>query len=160
MTVSDLSPDRTTKITRALGDAMGRSRAAQASKFVWPPPPYYEFAGETRPGGETCLLTFTDGERATGVLQAFLPEFEVLKFLPDKAKSAVTIAFSALLGAHLLNSVAVRRQNIPTGGAGEFFAPSDRQPFFVQLVNGNTMEGDTVGHVRSEERRVGKECRL
>ena len=146
--MSNGPPDRTTNLTQAL-DATPRTRGAQPSKFIWPAPPYYEFTEEARPQGEEGLLTFTDGEKAAGLLQSFLPQFDVLKFLPEKAKSPVTIAYSALLSVHLLNPVAVRRQSIPGSSAGEVFAPSDRQPFFVQLINGTTLEGETVGHVHA-----------
>src|SRR5207248_900054 len=48
--------DRTTKLTRAM-----REIDAQAPKFVWPAPPYYDYQGGPPPKGEPCLLTFTDG---------------------------------------------------------------------------------------------------
>jgi type II secretory ATPase GspE/PulE/Tfp pilus assembly ATPase PilB-like protein len=145
--VSELPPDRTSKLARA--QAAARARAAQTAKFTWPAPPYYEFTGEAPQGGEECLLTFTNGEKASGVLQGFMPDTEVLKFHAAKAKSAETIAFSALLGVHLLDPVAVRRQSVPSGGAEQVFSPSDRQPFFVQLVSGSAMEGETLGHVHA-----------
>src|SRR5690349_17391169 len=103
--------DRTAKVS--LREATARAHAARATKFVWPSPPYYEFAEAPRPQGEKCLLTFIDGARATGLLQTFLPEFEVLKFLPDNGKGPETVGFSALLGVNLLNPVALRRQSIP-----------------------------------------------
>jgi len=142
--VSEASPDRTGKITRAQRDAVARGRSAQGPKFVWPAPPYYDFAGEIK-GAEPCVLAFSDGEKAQGVLQSFVPEYEVLKFLPEKAKSALTIAFSALLSVKLTNAAGLSRQRVPESGA--VYSPSDRQPFLVQLVNGTTLEGETVGHV-------------
>src|SRR6202171_1910414 len=137
--MSDGPADRTTKLARG--------RGAESTQFVWPAPPYYDFTEEIEPEGEACLLAFTDGEKASGLLLSFVPEFEVLKFHPDNAKSAATIAFSALLSVQLLSPVSVRRQSIPASGA--MFSPSDRQPFFVQLVNNSTLEGETVGHVHA-----------
>jgi hypothetical protein len=107
------SPDRTARLS--LRGSTGRSRA-QAAQFVWPAPPYYEFTQEPKPQGERCLLTFADGARSTGLLQGFLPEFEMLTFIRDKAKSAETIGFPALLGVSLLDPAELRRQNIPGEG--------------------------------------------
>jgi len=143
--VSSGSPDRTSRITRAQRDAVAR-RGGQAAKFIWPAPPYYDFTEEPR-AGEACLLVFTDGEKAQGVLQNFAPEHEVLKFLPDKARSADTIAFSALLSVALPNPVGVSRQTVPDSGA--MHSPSDRQPFFIQLINQSAFQGETVGHVHA-----------
>jgi type II secretory ATPase GspE/PulE/Tfp pilus assembly ATPase PilB-like protein len=136
-------PDRTTKITRIQRDAVARARG----KFVWPAPPYYDFVDEIAPGGEECLLTFADGEKATGLLQNFVPEHEVLKFHPDKAKSPLTIAFSGLLTVQLMRAIGLHRQAVPASDA--VFAPSDRQPFLVQLSSGKALQGETVGHVRA-----------
>jgi len=138
------SPDRTSRLTRALREAVARGQGSQGAKFVWPAPPYYDFTAEIK-GGVPCVLAFTDGEKSLGTLESFVPEHEVLRFLPEKAKSAVTIAFSALLSVRLTSAVGVNRQTVPDNGA--MYPPSDRQPFFVQLVNGTTLEGETVGHV-------------
>jgi type II secretory ATPase GspE/PulE/Tfp pilus assembly ATPase PilB-like protein len=140
-------PDRTSKLSRTQRNALGRPRSVPAGKFIWPTPPYYDLIDEPQPGGEPCLLTFTDGEKATGLVQSFVPESEMLKFHPDQARSAVTIAFSALLLVRLLRPVAVLRQSVPADGA--LFPPSDRQPFSVQLANGGEFEGETVGHVQA-----------
>jgi type II secretory ATPase GspE/PulE/Tfp pilus assembly ATPase PilB-like protein len=139
-------PDRTGKLSRTQRNALARARQG-AARFLWPAPPYYDFVEEPVAGGEPCLLTFSDGEKASGLLQNFAPEHEVLKFHPEKAKSPVTIAFSALLSVRLLRPVEVRRQIVPADGA--LFPPSDRQPFSVQLADNSTLEGETVGHVHA-----------
>ena len=113
--------DRTSQLSRTHRNALARVRSAQA-RFVWPAPPYYDFAEDLTPGGEPCLLTFGDGEKASGLLQSFAPEFEVLKFQPEKARQSVTVAFSAVRSVRLLRPVAVRRQTLPADGA--MFAPS------------------------------------
>jgi type II secretory ATPase GspE/PulE/Tfp pilus assembly ATPase PilB-like protein len=138
-------PDRTSRLSRTHRNALGRSKAAV--KFLWPAPPYYDFADDLPAGGEACLLTFADGEKATGLLQSFVPEFEVLKFHPEKSRQAVTVAFSALRSVRLLRSVSVHRQTLPADAA--MFAPSDRQPFTVRLPDNAVLEGETVGHVQA-----------
>ena len=144
--MSSSSPDRTSRITRAQREAAARGRGPQATQFVWPAPPYYDFSDEPR-AGETCVLVFADGEKEQGLLQNFAPDYEVLKFQPEKARAAVTIGFSALLSVTLPNPVGVRRQSLPESGA--MYSPSDRQPFQVELANQTTLEGDTVGHVHA-----------
>ena len=135
-------PDRTTKITRAMRDVEARS-----PKFVWPAPPYYEYQGGPPQEGEPCLLTFTDGGKAAGLLQNFLPEHEILKFRPEDGKSAVTIAFSGLLTLQLLDAVRLDVHTLPDGAG--LHAPSEHQPFSVTLADGGLLEGETVGHVQA-----------
>ncbi len=140
------SPDRTDRLSRTQRTPTARVIAA-TPKFVWPAPPYYEFSEASPAAGEPCLLTFADGEKATGLLQSFVPESEVLKFHPEKARQAVTVAFSAMRSLRLLRSVAVQRQTLVADGA--MFAPSDRQPFMVQLADNGVIDGETVGHVHA-----------
>jgi type II secretory ATPase GspE/PulE/Tfp pilus assembly ATPase PilB-like protein len=135
--------DRTTKLARALREVDAQSHA----KFIWPAPPYYEYQGGPAPEGEPCLLTFTDGGRATGLLQNFLPEHEILKFHPENGKSAVTIAFSGLLTLQLLDAVRLEVHTLPDGVG--MSAPSERQPFSVVLADGSLFDGETVGHVQA-----------
>jgi type II secretory ATPase GspE/PulE/Tfp pilus assembly ATPase PilB-like protein len=141
------SPDRTAKISRAQREAVARARGPQAARFVWPAPPNYDFADELPASGEECVLAFTDGGKASGLVQTFLPEFEVLKFHPERAKSAVTIAFASVLNVKLLRAARLRPHGLPESAA--LFAPSQRQPFSVQLVDGSSFEGETVGHVKA-----------
>jgi len=141
--VSD--PDRTSRLSRTQRNALARSRAAP--KFLWPAPPYYDFADELPAAGEGCVLAFADGAKASGLLQSFVPEFEVLKFLAENARQPVTVAFSALRSVRLSRPIAVRRQSVPEDGA--VFAPSDRQPFTAELAEGGALHGETVGHVHA-----------
>ena len=138
--------DRTDKM-RPQRDASGRG--VPEARFVWPSPPYYEFMDSQAQPSEECLLLFKDGEKATGLLIDFLPGDVTLKFLQSRAKNAVTIAFSALLGVHLLRPVAARRQSVALESDGDVFPASDRQSFSVRLANGTGLEGETVGHVNA-----------
>ena len=69
--------DRTTRISRTQRLAIARAQEEGAT-FIWPAPPYYDFAEAVPPHGEECILTFADGEKASGTLKSFLPEYEVL----------------------------------------------------------------------------------
>jgi type II secretory ATPase GspE/PulE/Tfp pilus assembly ATPase PilB-like protein len=141
-------PDRTAKISREQRDAFVRSRAAAPSaRFVWPAPPYYEYRDAIPADGEECLLQFADGEKLSGLLQTFLPEFEVLKFRDTKTSEPATIGFSALLAVELSRPVGVQGQAMPAHSS--VFSPSERQPFTVELADRSRLEGETVGHLRA-----------
>ena len=137
-------PDHTTKIQRK---PPVNSGADGWPPFVWPAPPYYEYSADIAHEGEPCLLAFTDGRKAVGVLESFLPEHEILKFLPANSRNPVTFAFSDLLSLQLLNSAPLEVHTLP-GGVG-LHAPSDRQPFYVELADDTRLEGETVGYVQA-----------
>src|SRR5689334_14830330 len=136
-------PERTAKIIRALREIDGRSSA----RLIWPPPPYHEYQGEPPQQGEPSLLTFTDGGKAAGLVQTFLPEHEIVKFLPANGQNPVTIAFSSLLTVQLVEPVRIEAHTLPDGV--DLQAPSDRQPFSVALADGSVLEGETAGHVQA-----------
>lgn len=143
--------DRTTKLSRALLESAASGPAATPMQFLWPAPPYYEFVDEkARQSEEECLLTFRDGGKATGLLLDFLPDDALLKIRQTDTSTGITIGFPGLLGLHLLRPVAVRRQALPLGGIGrEIFASSDRQPFSIELEDGQSFQGETVGHINA-----------
>jgi type II secretory ATPase GspE/PulE/Tfp pilus assembly ATPase PilB-like protein len=122
-------------------------QARDSAPFYWPSPPYHEYTDPLPPQGEPCALTFTDGGKAEGVLQKFLPEHEILKFLPENGTSAVTIAFSSLLALQLLAPARLEVRTLP-GGVG-WHAASERQPFSISLAGGDKLAGETVGHVQA-----------
>jgi type II secretory ATPase GspE/PulE/Tfp pilus assembly ATPase PilB-like protein len=138
------SPDITTRISRAQIEA--QARAAHAQRFVWPAPPYYEF---TQPAAdaEECLLLYRDGSKASGALVDFMPEAMRLRFQRANSAEVLNVPFSALLGAHLLRRVAVRRQAVRIDQTAQIFNSSERQPFALQLVNGKNFKGETIGSV-------------
>jgi type II secretory ATPase GspE/PulE/Tfp pilus assembly ATPase PilB-like protein len=135
-------PDRSGKLKRALQHVDARAN----TRVMWPPPPYYEYQGEPPEQGEPALLTFTDGGKASGLLQTFLPEHEILKFLPENARNPLTIAFANLLSLQLLEPVQIEVHTLPEGVG--LHAPSERQPFSVTLADGSLLEGETAGHVQ------------
>ena len=153
------SADITSKLPRGLRAGMARDsthkmacevlKAAAAERFRWPAPPYYEFVAKADTAGDDCLLTFADGKQEAGVLVSFLPDSEALRFQPGTARSAVLVAFSEIVCVHLPDPVKVGRQNVPGAGAGPDLSPAARQPFSIQLANGNTMLGETIGCVRA-----------
>jgi type II secretory ATPase GspE/PulE/Tfp pilus assembly ATPase PilB-like protein len=140
--------DTTARISHEQIEA--QARAARAQRFVWPTPPYYEYSDAAAAAAAAeCLLVFRDGAKATGKLVDFLPDQAQLKFRSREAADAVTIAFSSLVGVQLLRPVTLKRQPVRLGDTEELFAPSERQPFAVELANGKSVKGETVGSVHA-----------
>ena len=140
--------DDTAKLLRATLEAAASPGANPV--FQWPAPPYYEYAESGRPtiAGD-CLLVFGDGAKASGTLLNFLPDEAVLKFQQEGAETGISIAFSSLLRVELCSPIEMTRQRLPSGMEQRVFAPSDSQPFIVQLSNGKTFQGDTVGYIEA-----------
>ena len=143
--------DSTTRIPRAQLETAAGGAAAATMQFLWPTPPYYEYAGdEAGQAAEQCLLTFRDGAKATGVLLDFLPDDALLKFRQANTATSISIGFAGLLGLQLQRPVVVRRQAIPLGRADQaIFTASDRQPFTIELADGQSFRGETVGHINA-----------
>ena len=140
--------DTTAELARKQLAAQAKARVVAG--FVWPAPPYFEFTDPAAGrDGADCLLIFRDGNKASGELLAFLPDDATLKFRNRDATEGVNVAFSALLGVQLLHPIELRRQALPLDDTAELFAATERQPFLLQLVNGRTFKGETVGCVHA-----------
>src|SRR5882762_3644604 len=128
---------------------LAANKAETEELFHWPAPPYFEFIrGGGRQGPEQCLLIFKDGTKAAGRLVDFRPDEALLKFQPTDANVGISVAFSSLLGLRLLGLIQLKPEGRPLGVAEEeMFAPSERQPFNVDLVNGKKLQGETMGFV-------------
>ncbi len=128
---------------------LAANRAGTEELFHWPAPPYFEFirSGD-RKVPEECLLIFKDDTRATGRVTDFRPDEALLKFQPTDASSEINVAFSSFLTLQLLRLLKLKPEQRTLGVAEEeIFAPSERQPFNVDLVNGKKIQGETMGCV-------------
>ncbi len=130
---------------------LAANKAETEELFHWPAPPYFEFIRSGgRQGPEECLLIFKDGTKAAGRLVDFRPDEALLKFQPTDANVGISVAFSSLLGLRLLGLIQLKPEPRPLGVAEEeMFAPSERQPFNVDLVNGKKLQGETMGFVNA-----------
>ena len=147
MTTRTKSPDITARMMRE--QVQDHTRTVPGMRaFVWPAPPYYDFADPATHSDE-CMLVFRDGNKAAGRLLDFLPDEQQLKFRSREATETVTIAFSSLVRVQLLRPVALRRQPVRIDDTEELYAPSERQPFAIGLANGKTFLGETVGSVHA-----------
>ncbi|HEY6720990.1 MAG TPA: GspE/PulE family protein [Burkholderiales bacterium] len=130
---------------------LAANKAETEDLFHWPAPAYFEFVRSgDRQGPEECLVIFKDGTKATGQLVDFRPDEALLKFQPTDANAGISVEFSSLLGLRLLELIRLNREARPLGLAEEeMFAPSERQPFSVDLVNGKKLQGETMGFVNA-----------
>ncbi len=127
------------------------SAAATAEKFRWPSPPYLELAPEKdQPDSEECLLVFNDGSKKTGRVVDLLQDEALLMFQSGEAGPITSVALSSLARVQLLRPVRLRRQGLSMKVADEeVYAPSERQSFSVDLVNGEKFQGETRGFVNA-----------
>jgi type II secretory ATPase GspE/PulE/Tfp pilus assembly ATPase PilB-like protein len=138
----------TSRMTRAKSETP--ARAPHAQRFIWPAPPYYEFSdAAAAASADECLLVFRQGSKAAGRIVDFLPDEAVVKFRARDAADSASIAFSSLLSIHLLQPVALKRQPVRIDDTEELAIPSENQPFAVELANGHTLKGETIGHVHA-----------
>jgi type II secretory ATPase GspE/PulE/Tfp pilus assembly ATPase PilB-like protein len=140
------SPDITARIPRSQMDAY--AKRARAQRFVWPAPPYFEFAAPIDHATE-CLLLFRNGAKASGVLIEFLADDGVLTFRAEKATEAASVPFSSLLGVQLPRPIPLRHQSAKLDDTAELFAASERQPFTLRLPSGKSLKGETIGCVHA-----------
>jgi len=144
------SPDTTTRLLRSLLQSAPSHGAGGAMRFVWPAPPYYEFILGSQTGPEDCLLLFSDGTKATGVLMSFLPDEGLLKFHQTDAASSFSVTFASLQWLQLMRPLPVKRQAMVPGQAAQKEIPAaERQPFSVPRGGGKTIEGETVGYIHA-----------
>ena len=137
-----LAPDRTSRLPRAELDARPEA------PFLWPAPPYHEYEDLARAdGADACLLVFEDGTKVTGRLLLFSPDEALLKYRAESEEAALTIAFSSLLRLELPAPIALRRQSLPEGVGRRVFEAVTPQPFRVGLAGGQSLQGQTIGHV-------------
>jgi len=123
---------------------------ARAADFVWPAPPYFEFSNPAAAAdGADCLLILRDGGKLAGTLLAFVPDALQLRFRAADRADPVTFPFSALFGVQLRRPVEIRRQSVGLDDTAELFTAAERQPFAMELMNGNSFKGETVGCVHA-----------
>jgi type II secretory ATPase GspE/PulE/Tfp pilus assembly ATPase PilB-like protein len=145
--LSRAAPDSTDKLLLSL---LRSAAAGEAGEFIWPAPPHYEFTEGGGMRARDCAVIFNDGAREDGVLEGFFPDEAQVRFRPVTERHGATIVFSDLLGLHLTRPLAVRRQSHAEGGQElQAAAVEDRQPFSIELVNGKTLSGESVGYVQA-----------
>jgi type II secretory ATPase GspE/PulE/Tfp pilus assembly ATPase PilB-like protein len=114
--------------------------------FEWPIPPFYELpAGQEFAGHEPARVTLARGPKVTGSLTRFLPAHGVIEFLPSRGRVNLDIPLSDIVELRLTRPLVFRQRASTVGQRGaEIKQPLQQQPFTVELVNGETLSGETV----------------
>ncbi|MBK9607813.1 MAG: Flp pilus assembly complex ATPase component TadA [Betaproteobacteria bacterium] len=121
--------------------------------FDWPTPLYFTFAaGSDARGKETCLVQLLDGEKALGVLVRFAPAEAQVVLRPARGQSDETLAFARIRSVRMTRPLVMERDVVALETrARELVPPSGRQAYEVQFADNQVIEGETIGHVDSDE---------
>ncbi len=117
----------------------------------WPQPPHFRMELE-RAGQEveTCQAILNDGTRIAGKLAAFDMFGSRLAILPAGDTGIRTIAFDELRLVSLGRRIRLRPLALELEArAGEVSPPSEVQTFAVDFVGGESVHGETMGHVHT-----------
>jgi type II secretory ATPase GspE/PulE/Tfp pilus assembly ATPase PilB-like protein len=117
------------------------------SNFEWPKPPYFELPqGAEFTGHEPALLTLVRGQKLGGSLTRFLPSHGVVEFLPARGRVNIDVPLADIVQLRLTRPIVFRpRATEIEQRGGEVARPSLRQPFSVELINGEILSGETTG---------------
>lgn len=117
------------------------------TNFEWPTPPFYELPdGEEFVGHEPAVVDLVRGQKITGSLTRFLPAHGIIEFLPSRGRTNLDLPLSDILQLRLTRPLILtaRRSALEERG-GPAVRPLEKQPFSIELVNGETLSGVTVG---------------
>jgi len=115
--------------------------------FEWPVPAFYELpAGQHFVGDEPAFLILARGQRITGSLTRFLPTHGIVEFLPSRGRVNLDVPLADIVQLRLTRPLIFRQRPSTLGERGiELDQPSQQQPFTIELTNGETLSGETVG---------------
>ena len=113
----------------------------------WPTPYYYEFEEDLASfDGETCLVISCDEQEYFGELILFSPEegrYEIQSF-----NGGITTLTGDLINyLRLLHPVHLKKNaSLINGINEEISGASEKQQFSIVFMNGNSLDGETVGY--------------
>ncbi len=115
--------------------------------FEWPLPQFFELPpGAESAGHEPALLIFVRGQKMSGSLSRFLPSHGVIEFFPARGRVNIDVPFSDVLQLRLTRPVILKaRATEMEQRADSLIKPSHKQPFRIELTNGEILTGETVG---------------
>jgi type II secretory ATPase GspE/PulE/Tfp pilus assembly ATPase PilB-like protein len=138
------------KIPEVTARLAARAKARQAApRFSWPAPPYYEFTDPQAATAWECMLILRNGSKVAGELLDFFPDDAQLMFRERDVGNIVSLGFSSLMRLQLLKPVALRLQPVHLDDAEELVVASERQPFAIELADGKTFHGETMGSLHA-----------
>jgi type II secretory ATPase GspE/PulE/Tfp pilus assembly ATPase PilB-like protein len=117
------------------------------SNFQWPRPPYFELPPGTEfTGHEPALMMLVRGKKLAGTLSRFLPSHGTVEFLLERGRVNIDVPVADILQLRLTRPIVFKpRKTEVEERAGGLEKPSLKQPFRVELCNGEVLEGETVG---------------
>ena len=117
------------------------------SNFQWPIPASFELPpGEEFAGHEPAILMFVRGPKLGGSLTRFLPSHGTVDFLPERGRVNIEVPIADLLQLRLTRPIIFKpRATQLEQHASEVAKPSLKQPFRMELRNGEVLTGETMG---------------
>ena len=119
---------------------------SEEQSFVWPTPPYYQYASTNDanlPRG--CLLVGGDGRQMQGRLMRFLPEQGTLDFLATGKTSIETLDFARIKKLQLLRPVPLLPRELEKMQQAGVAPPTGNQIVKVSFTDGEKFVGETSG---------------
>jgi type II secretory ATPase GspE/PulE/Tfp pilus assembly ATPase PilB-like protein len=117
----------------------------------WPLPPTLEVVpGGEAAGREGCVVQLAGGERLAGVMTRFAPGSGKLGVIPVAETEERIVDIAGMVSVKLLRALSVKHRPVPLAEhGGDVHAPSELQPFSLELADGQALTGETMGHVVS-----------
>ncbi|HEV8646794.1 MAG TPA: ATPase, T2SS/T4P/T4SS family [Burkholderiales bacterium] len=119
---------------------------SQEQSFVWPTPPYYQYASAeyaNLPRG--CVLVGSDGRQLQGELMRFLPEQGTLDFVATGSTSIETLEFARIKKLQLLPPVQMVPRELEKMQEAGVAPPTGNQIVKVSFKDGEKLAGETRG---------------
>ncbi len=117
--------------------------------FRWPTPPFACYPGpEKQMQSQPCEIEGQNGKRTRGRLTFFVPEESVLHVQIPPARTTLPLKFDHFRSVLLTSVIAPRAVDHDDPHAA-MLAQRPRSRYRVNLVQGDPVSGETVGHVES-----------
>jgi type II secretory ATPase GspE/PulE/Tfp pilus assembly ATPase PilB-like protein len=114
--------------------------------FVWPAPPYYQYAAARDANlPRDCMLFGNDGRQMPGMLVRFLPEEGALGFAATGLTSVETLEFAGIKKLQLLHPVLLLPRQLEKMQQAGVAPPSSTQIVRVSFKDGEKLTGETRG---------------
>jgi type II secretory ATPase GspE/PulE/Tfp pilus assembly ATPase PilB-like protein len=119
---------------------------SEEQRFVWPTPPYYQYASAkdaNLPRG--CRLVGSDGRQIQGRLVRFLPEQGMLDFVATGSTAIETMEFAKVKKLQLLRPVQLLPKELEKMQQAGVAQPTGNQTVKVSFKDGEKLAGETRG---------------
>src|SRR5450830_651796 len=130
---------------------MERKMALNSNSLEWPTPPYFSFGhGDDKALPEACLIYYTNGIKALGMLVRFSQEDTSIVFHSNQKQSAETINLEQIKSIRLLRTLTLSKDlSLLEERAEEIFPASERQAYTLEFTDKEVMTGKTIGYTNT-----------